>query len=82
MVPERSTTFGATYYRLVTENKGLFHSDEALLSNGATKMLVYGYMWSEMRFLRDFGVSMVNMGRADVLVGREGEIRRTCALLN
>ncbi|KAI4994115.1 hypothetical protein ZWY2020_028392 [Hordeum vulgare] len=82
MVPGRSTSFDATYYRLVTENKGLFHSDEALLSNGATKMLVYGYMSLEKRFLKDFGVSMVNMGRVDVLAGSEGEIRRTCAVLN
>lgn len=82
MVPGRSTTFDSTYYSLVTEKKGLFHSDEALLSNGATKMLVYGYMSLEKRFLKDFGVSMVNMGRADVLAGSEGEIRRTCAVLN
>ncbi|XP_047087112.1 peroxidase 56-like [Lolium rigidum] len=82
MVPGSSTTFDATYYRLVTEKKGLFHSDEALLSNGATRMLVYSYMRSEKRFFSDFGVSMLNMGRVDVLTGREGEIRRRCAVVN
>jgi len=82
MVPGSSTTFDATYYSLVAEKKGLFHSDEALLSNGATRMLVYGYIRSEKRFFGDFGVSMVNMGRVAVLTGRQGEIRTRCAVVN
>ncbi|KAL5209835.1 hypothetical protein ABZP36_005458 [Zizania latifolia] len=82
MVPGSSTTFDAAYYRLVTERKGMFHSDEALLRNAVTRGLVYEYMRSEESFLRDFGVSMVNMGKVGVLTGRQGEIRRTCALVN
>ncbi|EAZ27503.1 hypothetical protein OsJ_11452 [Oryza sativa Japonica Group] len=82
MVPGSSTTFDATYYGLVAERKGMFHSDEALLRNDVTRGLVYEYMRSEESFLRDFGVSMVNMGRVGVLTGSQGEIRRTCALVN
>ena len=82
MVPGSSTTFDATYYRLVAEKKGMFHSDEALLRNAVTKMLVHGYMWSEKRFFSDFGVSMVNMGRVAVLTGSKGEIRTRCAVVN
>lgn len=82
MVPGSSTTFDATYYRLVVERKGLFHSDEALLKNDVTKELVYDYMRSEKRFFQDFGVSMVNMGRVAVLTGGQGEIRRRCAVVN
>lgn len=82
MVPGSSTTFDAAYYGLVAERKGMFHSDEALLRNDVTRGLVYEYMRSEESFLRDFGVSMVNMGRVGVLTGSQGEIRRTCALVN
>jgi len=82
MVPGSSTTFDAAYYSLVAGNKGLFHSDQALLSNGATRMLVYGYIRSEKRFLSDFGVSMVNMGRVAVLTGRQGQVRTRCAVIN
>uniref|UniRef100_A0A0D9W1R4 Peroxidase n=1 Tax=Leersia perrieri TaxID=77586 RepID=A0A0D9W1R4_9ORYZ len=82
MVPGSSTTFDATYYSLVAQRKGMFHSDEALLRNDLTRGLVYQYMSSQHSFLRDFGVSMVNMGRVAVLTGTHGEIRRTCSLVN
>uniref|UniRef100_J3LQA7 Peroxidase n=1 Tax=Oryza brachyantha TaxID=4533 RepID=J3LQA7_ORYBR len=82
MVPGSSTTFDAAYYRLVAERRGMFHSDEALLRNDVTRGLVHQYMASEEAFLRDFGASMVNMGRVGVLTGGQGEIRRRCAIVN
>ncbi|KAL6312497.1 hypothetical protein AAG906_032882 [Vitis piasezkii] len=33
-------------------------------------------------FFKDFGVSMINMGRIGVLTGTSGEIRKECALVN
>jgi peroxidase len=83
MVPGSSETFDTAYYGLVTRRRGLFHSDEALLRNGVTRGLVYRYRDSpEATFLRDFGVSMVNMGRVGVLTGTQGQIRKRCALVN
>ncbi|CAN6287678.1 unnamed protein product [Urochloa humidicola] len=83
MVPGSSETFDTAYYGLVTKRRGLFHSDEALLRNDFTRGLVYRYRDSpETEFLRDFGVSMVNMGRVGVLTGGQGEIRRKCAFVN
>ncbi|KAL6878527.1 hypothetical protein ACP4OV_012697 [Aristida adscensionis] len=82
MVPGSSETFDTTYYRLVVEKKGLFHSDEALLRNEVTRTLVFTYLGSEERFLRDFGTSMVNMGRVRVLTGSQGVIRKKCAFVN
>ncbi|WVZ59676.1 hypothetical protein U9M48_009786 [Paspalum notatum var. saurae] len=79
MVPGSSTTFDTAYYGLVLKRRGLFHSDEALLKNQETRGLVYEYRGSEESFLRDFGASMVNMGRVDVLTGAQGEIRKKCA---
>ncbi|KAL6658036.1 hypothetical protein ACP70R_004283 [Stipagrostis hirtigluma subsp. patula] len=83
MVPGSSETFDTAYYRLVVQRKGLFHSDEALLRNDVTRGLVLAYLRSpEKRFLRDFGASMVNMGRVGVLTGGQGEVRRRCAVVN
>ncbi|KXG38160.1 hypothetical protein SORBI_3001G189000 [Sorghum bicolor] len=86
MVPGSSTTFDTAYYGLVVKRTALFHSDEALLRNQETRALVYRYRdaaaGSEQAFLRDFGVSMVNMGRVGVLTGDQGEIRKRCAFVN
>ncbi|OEL14606.1 Peroxidase 56 [Dichanthelium oligosanthes] len=83
MVPGSSTTFGTAYYGLVVKRRGLFHSDEALLRNDETERLVRLYRDSpEETFLRDFGVSMVNMGRVAVLTGNQGDIRKRCAFVN
>lgn len=86
MVPGSSTTFDTAYYGLVAKRRALFHSDEALLRDDETKALVDSYRESSEEattaFLRDFGVSMVNMGRVDVLTGAEGEIRKKCAFVN
>jgi peroxidase len=86
MVPGSSTTFDTAYYGLVVNRTALFHSDEALLRNEETRALVYRYRdaagSSEEAFLRDFGASMVNMGRVGVLTGDQGEIRKRCAFVN
>jgi peroxidase len=83
MVPGSSETFDAAYYGLVAKRRGLFHSDEALLRNEVTRGLVLRYRDAEEAlFLRDFGASMVNMGRVGVLTGGQGEIRRRCAFAN
>ncbi|KAJ1294760.1 hypothetical protein BS78_01G171100 [Paspalum vaginatum] len=83
MVPGSSMTFDTAYYGLVLKRRGLFHSDEALLKNEETRDLVHEYSrGSEERFLRDFGASMVNMGRVGVLTGAQGEIRKKCAVVN
>lgn len=86
MVPGGSTTFDNDYYGLVNRNKGLFHSDAALLSNDETKAYVYTHRYSDQSnksaFFQDFAVSMVKMGSYAVLTGEEGDIRKNCALLN
>lgn len=86
MVPGSSTTFDTAYYGLVVNRTALFHSDEALLRNEETRALVYRYRdaagSSEEAFLRDFGASMVNMGRVGVLTGDQGGIRKRCAFVN
>ncbi|KAL5199079.1 hypothetical protein ABZP36_002591 [Zizania latifolia] len=83
MVPGSSTSFDTDYYKLVVSKKGLFHSDQALLQDQEAAAVVYSVLGSSTQdFVHRFGVSMVRMGRAGVLTGSAGEIRKNCALVN
>ncbi|KAL5196970.1 hypothetical protein ABZP36_000482 [Zizania latifolia] len=83
MVPGSSTSFDAAYYKLVASHRGLFHSDQALLQDQQAGAVVYSLLGSsKKKFLHRFGASMVRMGRAGVLTGSAGEIRKSCALVN
>jgi peroxidase len=82
MVPGSSTTFDTTYFKLVTEKKALFHSDEELLRSQVTRDYVFSHVTDSAGFFHDFGVSMVQMGRHKVLHGYNGEIRKNCAAVN
>ncbi|KAL3565411.1 hypothetical protein D5086_033457 [Populus alba] len=59
-------------------------SDAALLDNMETKAYIKLQSAATHRstFFKDFGVSMVNMGRVGVLTGKAGEIRKVCSKVN
>ncbi|KAF8106219.1 hypothetical protein N665_0145s0033 [Sinapis alba] len=83
MDPGSFKTFDKSYFKLVSQRRGFFQSDAALLDNQETKSYVleqtkiYG-----STFFKDFGVSMVKMGRIGVLTGRAGEVRKKCRMVN
>ncbi|XP_062018197.1 peroxidase 27-like [Rosa rugosa] len=84
MDPGGSKIFDVSYYTLVTKRKGLFQSDAALLDDSETKAYVKNHATPKGKasFLKDFGVSMVKMGRIGVLTGNAGEIRKVCSKIN
>ncbi|KAJ9169042.1 hypothetical protein P3X46_020511 [Hevea brasiliensis] len=83
MDPGSFRTFDADYYTLVSKRRGLFQSDAALLDNSFTKAYVELQAATKgSTFLKDFGVSMVKMGRVGVLTGTAGEIRKVCSKVN
>ena len=83
MDPGSFKTFDEDYFTLVAKRRGLFQSDSALLNDAETKAYVilqastYG-----STFAKDFAESMVKMGKVGVLTGKQGEIRKHCALVN
>lgn len=86
MDPGSFQTFDGSYYTQVIKRRGLFQSDSALLDDNETKAYVKlqalsppGY---SSTFFKDFGDSMINMGRIGVLTGTQGEIRRVCTKVN
>ncbi|CAL9203302.1 peroxidase 1 [Musa acuminata AAA Group] len=84
MDPNSPRRFDLCYYRLVSEGKGLFASDEALLHDPETRAYVerQAMASSAEEFFKDFGSSMVIMGKIGVLTHQKGEIRKKCAYVN
>ncbi|CAN8256240.1 unnamed protein product [Cochlearia groenlandica] len=85
MDPGSFETFDESYFKIVSQRRGLFQSDAALLDNQETKSYVIKQTKrheSTTTFFKDFGVSMVKMGRIGVLTGRVGEVRKKCTMVN
>ncbi|KAF3451664.1 hypothetical protein FNV43_RR07760 [Rhamnella rubrinervis] len=84
MDPGSFRTFDEKYYTLVSKRRGLFESDAALLDDSETRAYIQSHanINGVAGFFKDFGVSMVNMGRIEVLTGTMGEIRKHCARVN
>ncbi|XP_054822844.1 peroxidase 64-like [Prosopis cineraria] len=73
-----ATTFDNTYYELVLQGKGLFSSDQALLTATETENMVSEFATSKEAFYRAFVKSMIKMSSLNG--GRE--IRRDCRAVN
>ncbi|KAG7550708.1 hem peroxidase [Arabidopsis thaliana x Arabidopsis arenosa] len=83
MDPGSFKTFDESYFKLVSQRRGLFQSDAALLDNQETKSYLLKHVNSDKStFFKDFGVSMVKMGRIGVLTGQAGEVRKKCRMVN
>ncbi|KAK4340555.1 hypothetical protein RND71_039056 [Anisodus tanguticus] len=84
MDPGSVRTFDNSYYKLVAKRRGLFTSDSVLLDDGETKAYLKEQAINQYgsTFFKDFGESMVKMGRVQVLTGTQGEIRKVCTRVN
>lgn len=81
MDPQSSESFDSHYFTTVKQNKGLFQSDAALITNGASAKIVDSLL-KPNSFFSEFGKSMKNMGAIEVLTGSAGEIRKNCRIVN
>ncbi|XP_074590091.1 peroxidase 1-like [Curcuma longa] len=84
MDPGSFRTFDTSYYRGVSKRRGVFQSDQALLTHPLTKAYVLSHAGeaSQGEFMADFGNSMINMANVGVLTGSAGEIRKKCSVIN
>ncbi|KAI3879642.1 hypothetical protein MKW92_003632 [Papaver armeniacum] len=82
MDPGSSTSFDGHYYKNLNENKGVFQSDAALLTNRFSKFLAKRFE-RDNTFFANFATSMINMGSVEVLTRKnQGEIRKNCRFVN
>ncbi|XP_028784428.1 peroxidase 5-like [Neltuma alba] len=70
------------YYVALRNHRGLLTSDQTLLESESTKNMAlrnakHGWSWAHK-----FAKAMVRMGSIEVLTGSEGEIRKTCSVVN
>ncbi|TYI64253.1 hypothetical protein E1A91_D09G075300v1, partial [Gossypium mustelinum] len=82
MDPGSSRSFDKHYYHILRQNKGLFISDAALLTNKELESIVIRLQRSRGLFFAAFARSMRKMAAIDVLTGKDGEIRRNCRVVN
>lgn len=82
MDPLSSTSFDSNYFNiLINQNKGLFQSDAALLTDKKSVNVVRKLQKNKTFFL-EFARSMKNMGAIEILRGNAGEIRKNCRVKN
>lgn len=82
MDPGSRDTFDLGYYKQVVKRRGLFHSDAALLSSSTTTSIITKQLQSTQGFFAEFAKSMEKMGRINLKLGTQGEIRKHCARVN
>ncbi|XP_031390687.1 peroxidase 5-like [Punica granatum] len=70
------------YYLDILLNKGLFTSDQTLLTNSATANQVIQNARNPLLWKRNFAAAMVKMSKLNVLMGNAGEIRMNCRVIN
>ncbi|KAF0913443.1 hypothetical protein E2562_022223 [Oryza meyeriana var. granulata] len=82
--PTTPDTFDKNYYANIEVNRGFLQSDQELLSTpGApTAAIVNRFAISQKAFFKNFARSMVNMGNIQPLTGSQGEIRKSCRMVN
>ncbi|KDP30908.1 hypothetical protein JCGZ_15520 [Jatropha curcas] len=82
MNPSSPGTIDAGYYIDILANRGLFISDQTLLTNPATATQVSQNARNPLLWQTKFAAAMVKMGGLDVLTGNAGEIRANCRVIN
>nr|CAB3458745.1 unnamed protein product [Digitaria exilis] len=70
------------YYKNVLDHKALFTSDASLTSDFTSNNLVRAYAAIPYLWQRKFEEAMVKMGGVEVKTAANGEIRKTCRVVN
>ncbi|KAG1354723.1 putative Peroxidase 5 [Cocos nucifera] len=82
MDPPTPNIVDTSYYNDILGNRGLFTSDQTLLSEAATASLVRQNAANSLLWQNKFAAAMVAMGQIGVLTGSNGEIRLDCRVIN
>lgn len=82
MNPSSPAITDVGYYIDILANRGLFTSDQTLLSTTATANQVRQNARNPFFWTRKFAAAMVKMGQIGVLTGTAGEIRANCRVIN
>ncbi|KAI3508075.1 hypothetical protein L1887_23075 [Cichorium endivia] len=82
MNPSSPAISDTGYYVDVLNKRGLFISDQALLSSTDTANQVHQNAMNPVFWKNQFAKAMVKMGGIGVITGQQGEIRLNCRVIN
>ncbi|KAI3519409.1 hypothetical protein L1887_08498 [Cichorium endivia] len=82
MNPTSPTITDVGYYIDILTSKGLFTSDQSLLTTTSTANQIARYAINPLLWKTDFAAAMVKMGQIRVLTASQGEIRLKCRVIN
>lgn len=84
MDPITKDQFDNKYFNDLQASKGLFSSDQELLSTSGASTIFYvnDFAADQKHFFSNFAASMVKMGNISPLTGGNGQIRTNCRLVN
>lgn len=82
MDPPSPALADTSYYRGLLMNRGLFTSDQTLLTNQQTRNQVFQNAQNLFLWRSKFAAAMGNMGKIGVMTGDDGQIRRNCRVIN
>ncbi|KAL6658774.1 hypothetical protein ACP70R_002814 [Stipagrostis hirtigluma subsp. patula] len=77
-----SNAFDGVYFRELQSRRGLLTSDQTLFESPETKALVNAFATNQAYFFYSFQQGMLKMGQLDLKEGTQGEIRKTCRVVN
>ncbi|KAG7536434.1 hem peroxidase [Arabidopsis suecica] len=75
-----SSVFDNVYFKQILSGKGVFGSDQVLLSDSRTKWIVETYAQDQKAFFREFAASMVKLGNFGVK--ETGQVRLNTRFVN
>lgn len=82
MNPSSPNVMDVGYYNDVLANRGLFTSDQTLLTDKETANHVNQNARYAVAWKGKFAAAMIKMGKIGVLTGNAGEIRANCRIIN
>ncbi|PIA60818.1 hypothetical protein AQUCO_00300387v1 [Aquilegia coerulea] len=75
-------TLDNTYYKELSNHRGLLTSDQTLFDSPSTAGFVKDNILHPSTWAAKFALAMVGVGSIDVKTGTEGEIRKNCKVVN
>ncbi|KAL1352330.1 hypothetical protein AAHE18_06G158600 [Arachis hypogaea] len=70
------------FYKQILLNRGVLQIDQELALDSSTKDFVSSFAVNGDKFQKSFADAMIKMGKIEILVGNDGEIRKTCRVFN
>ncbi|PNT66525.1 hypothetical protein BRADI_3g13590v3 [Brachypodium distachyon] len=77
-----STAFDGVYFKELQQRRGLLTSDQTLFESPETQMLVNTFAMNQAYFFYAFQQGMYKMGQIDLKEGTQGEVRKSCRVVN